>query len=251
MTRTESLPAVNGLTLKLIALVTMTIDHTACIFWCGDLYWPMRCIGRIAFPIYCFLLVEGYFHTKNVKNYMGRLLLVGLVSEIPFDLMDSCFVPCFTAQSVMLTLLLGLTAMWLMDHCSAWAQSRISDPVRLQLLNTGAKLAIIVGGVLAGDRLMVDYHGGGVLMILTFYAFRGKRLPLALALAVVMGGCFGRVELFGLLALVPIFLYNGQRGSIPGGKVGQWFFYWYYPLHIGVLVVLAAVLGVQSYEFFA
>lgn len=251
MTRTESLPTVNGLALKLIALVTMTIDHTAAVLNCGRLYLPMRCIGRIAFPIYCFLLVEGYFHTKHMAEYMERLLTVGIVSELPFDLMAAHSFPSAFHQNVMFTLLLGLAAVWLMDHRHEWIKAHTGDGVMMQLLDVFTGLAILFAGDMAGNLLKVDYHGGGVMLILAFYAFRGKRLPTAALVAFVLYHFYSTMELFGLIALVPICLYNGRRGPMPGGKVGQLFFYWYYPLHIGVLVVLAAVLGVHSYVFFA
>ena len=87
----------SGAVLKWIAMITMLIDHFACSFYmasysCGrpifsyDLYLILRAIGRAAFPIYCFLLVEGFLHTRNVHKYLFRLLCFGIVSEVPFDM---------------------------------------------------------------------------------------------------------------------------------------------------------------------
>ncbi|MBR1523666.1 MAG: TraX protein, partial [Lachnospiraceae bacterium] len=72
-----------GTALKLIAVISMLIDHTGDVLFPGTMW--LRYIGRLAFPIYCFLLVEGFFHTKDLRRYMFRLLLFGLISEIPFD----------------------------------------------------------------------------------------------------------------------------------------------------------------------
>lgn len=80
----------SGSTLKIIAMLSMLIDHIAAVLVDSraypELYGAMREIGRLAFPVFCFLIVEGYFNTKNVKKYVGRLLIFGVISEIPFDL---------------------------------------------------------------------------------------------------------------------------------------------------------------------
>ena len=90
---------ISGSALKVLALMIMLIDHIGAVivvkimnapgfdhdFW-GSLYWPLRYIGRLAFPIFCFLLVEGFVHSSNVKKYLGRILVFAAISEIPFDL---------------------------------------------------------------------------------------------------------------------------------------------------------------------
>ncbi|MCD7757448.1 MAG: conjugal transfer protein TraX [Clostridiales bacterium] len=254
----QSRKCVNGFTLKLVALITMTIDHTAAVLGCGALYAPMRIIGRIAFPIYCFLLVEGYFHTHSVRRYTLRLLIAAVVSDLPFDLAISGVWPNRYYQNVMLTLAIGLVTVWLVDHSRSWVLALWNrwqkDPAGTQ---EGERPALIVGqkvlawmlmavfsvvGIWLADFCCTDYSGGGVLLILLFYFFRNKPVDLCIAVLVELTGYFGGVEIFGVVAMVPILLYNGQRGPNPGGKWGQWFFYAYYPLHLGVLVLVHIVL---------
>ena len=93
-----------GLTLKLIAVISMLLDHTGHVLFPGQIWF--RYVGRLAFPIYSFLLAEGFFHTKNLKSYMFRLLFFGIISEIPFDLAFYDTVFTFEHQNVFWTLLL-------------------------------------------------------------------------------------------------------------------------------------------------
>ena len=122
---TQTLPpvrgGVTGSTLKIIAIIAMFIDHTAAIVLERMIYMPkyasislygiygvMRLIGRLGFPIFCFLLIEGLCYTKDVKKYAGRLFLFALVSEIPFDLGFAGKAFYWQYQNVFFTLFIGL-----------------------------------------------------------------------------------------------------------------------------------------------
>lgn len=238
-TSQKSLKCVDGFTLKLIALLTMTIDHTAAVLGCGPLYWPMRAIGRIAFLIYCFLLVEGYFHTRNVGKYTGRLLIAFALSDIPFDLAFAYQWPSWQYQNVMLTLAIGLAAIYLADHSRSYAQRFCQSETQQKVLRALLMLAFSGVGIWLAEFCRTDYGGGGVLLILLFYLFREKPVWLCVSVLAELFVCFGLIETPGILAMIPILLYNGQRGPTPGGKWGQWFFYLYYPLHIGILVLFS------------
>ena len=98
--------------LKVLALITMIIDHYGAIFQ-NDII-TFRIIGRLAFPIYCFLLVEGYLHTSDVKQYAKRLLLFALISEMPFDLAFYNKLG-FTHQNIFFTLFLFICELFLND----------------------------------------------------------------------------------------------------------------------------------------
>ena len=83
----ERFKKIDSLGLKLIAVIAMMLDHMCYTVIPGNMW--MTWVGRIAFPIFAFLIVEGYFHTKNVKKYALRLLIFALISEVPFNLMVS------------------------------------------------------------------------------------------------------------------------------------------------------------------
>lgn len=109
----------DGTQLKWIALVTMFIDHTGAAVverllsetspaWLTALYFALRIIGRLAFPIYCFLLAEGFAHTHSRPKYLARLAVFALVAEVPFDLATQGLVYYPGYQNVFFTLALGL-----------------------------------------------------------------------------------------------------------------------------------------------
>ena len=149
--------------LHLLAMALMLCDHLWGTLASGQEW--LTCLGRIAFPIFAFLLAEGFFHTASRKKYAGRLLLGALISEIPYDLAlhGTVFYPY--GQNVYWTLLLGLGLMALNE-----AVRRKSVPLRLGIGLLSAVLALVLGAV-----TMVDYHFAGLLTILVFYFFRGRR----------------------------------------------------------------------------
>ena len=124
----------------------------------------LTCVGRLAFPIFAFLLVEGFFHTRDLRRYVLRLLLLALLSEIPFDLMyaGTSFFPFH--QNVIWTFLIALFCMWVIERVK-----RRGNLWLTLLAAAGMSLA----GWLAGTIAMVDYYGAGVLTVLVFYLFRG------------------------------------------------------------------------------
>ena len=108
----EKLP-LNSLHLKLLAVVTMLIDHMGFTLFPHAVW--MRAVGRLAFPIFCFLIAEGCAHTHDKKRYAGRLLLFAVLSELPFNLMCSGQWLSWNHQNVLWTLLIGALVCWAMD----------------------------------------------------------------------------------------------------------------------------------------
>ena len=99
----------SAFSLRAAALLCMLVDHTGlALFPAVDAF---RCVGRLAFPLYCFLLAQGYLHTRSVRAYARRLLLAALLSEIPFDLLIFGRLSCTVEQNVLFSLLLGLMAL--------------------------------------------------------------------------------------------------------------------------------------------
>jgi hypothetical protein len=232
----------DGFALKLIALVTMTIDHLAATGLVGGaLYLPMRAVGRIAFPIYCFLLTEGFRHTRSRERYLGRLLFFALLSEAPFD--QAFFSGWFDRynQSVMLTLAIGLVVLWAMESAEP-LMNRLFDGHPPRITVFAAQVVPVWMGFLAGELLSTDYGGGGVLLIVLFYLLRDWPLTLAVVLVPFLYVCYHWLEVFGVLALIPIYLYNGKPGRRLPGLVGKYGFYLYYPLHLLVLDLLRLAL---------
>ena len=213
----------NTTALKLIAVISMTIDHTGCILFSEQLW--MSYIGRLAFPIYAFLIVQGYIHTHDVKKYLIRLGLFALISEIPFNLMVSGRYFYRYNQNVFFTLFIGLVSIMLMDRLSR----------RLPLQYAFWSLVPVALGCGAAYMLDSDYSYMGILMIAIFYAARFD-FPWQVISVGLIQFCMDGNQWFAVTAFVPLALYNGKKG--PGNKAVQWMFYLYYPLHLLVLCII-------------
>lgn len=206
----------SGSALKVIALVSMTLDHIACYLMDNGLaYDAMRTIGRMAFPIFAFLLVEGYAHTRSVRKYAVNLFVFALVSDIPWWLLNHD-----NTHNVFFTLLLGLVVMEGMNKID-------NKPLLLCVL-----MAAVCG---MATWVHVDYEYSGILLICAFYIFRTNNVTKSL-LATLFMYQYGVIGLW--LGLAVILCYNGQRGFI-NGQYAKYLCYAYYPLHFfGILCIL-------------
>ena len=219
----------SGSGLKLIAVAAMLIDHVAYILLRGSnitllslgahtltLYTFMRKVGRISFPIYCFLLVEGFEHTRSFRKYAEKLLLFALISEIPWNLVhNGRFV--YSGQNVFFTLFLGLLGLWVLKN--------LAHDRRKQA-------AALLGLLLVSLNLHADYGAAGFGFILMMYVLRDKPLPRA-----AIGSCFLSSTWAAGLAFIPISLYNGKRGFVDTG-VEKYVFYVIYPVHMLILYLI-------------
>jgi len=228
----------NAYRLKLLGVLSMLIDHlTYCFISQTDasggenlLYYLGRGIGRSAFFIFAFILVEGYCYTRNLKKYAARLLIMALISEAPFDLMCNRFnaATFMDGQNILFLFALGLGLIHVLDILKRTYLK--SSPVKYNIL-AGLVCAF---GMLVAYFTRVDYGMAGLALILIFYFFRngGRRLVIAVAIwSVAVIFMEYMLEWAGLIALIPIVgFYNGERGKKSG-----YLFYVFYPAHMLVL----------------
>ena len=236
--------------LHILAMVLMLCDHLWGTIVPGNDW--LTCVGRLAYPIFAFMIVEGYFHTKNLKKYVLRLLIFALISEIPFNLAvgGAFFNPVH--QNVLWTFLIAIGVIWLNERAKKKGR-RWWLRILIALGTSGA-------GALIGLLTMVDYYHVGVLTVLVFYFFRGRKwwcylcqLACLVYLNFEMLGGFGyEFNIFGrevfvarqglaVLALIPIWLYRGKQGYY--NKVMKYIYYGFYPAHLLVLWLIALVIS--------
>ena len=230
---------INSDLLKLLAIVTMIIDH----IWQAGLVEArlFNWVGRIAFPIFAFQIAEGYTKTSNIKRYALRLLIFAFASEIPFNIFcaDWIFFPDY--QNVIFTLFFGLCAVIAIDRAKKETSSK-------NIVLCIIAVAVIV---ILAEVLQVDYGAPGVLVVVMFYLFRDFKYARALQLLSMLliftllfpgntvpikifgNICFLPVQIFALISLIPIWLYNGKKGV--HSKALQYGFYAVYPLHMLVI----------------
>lgn len=217
---------ISSSTLKIIAMISMLIDHIAYIViapiliengiegYLYTLYRGMRGVGRIAFPIYCFLLTEGFFRTHDRKKYALRLLLFALISEIPYDLAFYHSIPYSGHSNVFFTLLFGVIMMSFMER----AQNHFRD-YRIVIM---IYLAAFAACGICAEWIHCEYGIKGIIAIALLYLFRMSKEEQIIAGCVAF--CWEPAALF---AFPFIALYNGRRGSNL-----KYFFYAFYPVHI-------------------
>ena len=214
----EKIQILDRTQLKLIAVISMIVDHLGVIFF-DDAVW-MRCIGRLAMPIFCFFVAEGYYHTRDRKKYLLRMGLFALIAEFPFDYAFYGHFPYWTHQNVMFTFFLAILAMYVYQEIMA----RRSD-------NIGKILAAaaVIGFAFLAVFCFTDYNASGVAMVFLFFIMKDKGLlaqnVLVLMYQVVIMGV--GVQAFSMLSSVPLMMYNGKKG-----KDLKWFFYCFYPGHL-------------------
>lgn len=220
-------------TLKGIACFTMLLDHIGATMVQG---YALRIIGRIAFPIFCFLMAEGTFYTKNPRKYGLRLMIGALLSEIPFDLAFRGKLT-WEYQNVMLTLFLGFLTVEIIQRTEF-------DIV---------KLLAVSGGFALAEWANTDYGGFGVLLVVLFSQTRGKlwfqTIMVAMfswminSLKIPVLGILVPIEMFAIFAMIPIALYSG--GKVTSNRAVQWGFYLFYPVHLIILVLVRILLWNQ------
>lgn len=218
--------------LKMIAACAMLIDHTAHVFFPAAIY--MRCIGRLAFPIFAFMVAMGYSYTKDIKKYMLRMLIFAIIAQIPYVYMVGSFDPI--PFNVIFTLLFGLVSIYAIET---------GKPI------IGITVTLLLA--ILAESGGFDHGAFGVFMVLAFYYTRSSRyLRNASAVALILLFTTSYMIKLGILSFtwiiilfylfpIPLIdLYNGKKGI--SNTFTKWFFYIFYPLHIILIVIVNLLL---------
>ncbi|SEL89937.1 MULTISPECIES: TraX family protein [unclassified Butyrivibrio] len=272
----EALPRFDASTLKIVAVITMLIDHIGAGIllylikggfypFGGDfdhnaeIYYWIRHVGRQAFPIYCFMLTQGLAHTRSVPKYLRNLAIFGIISE-PFfdyavkikqDVFSLDLVAVFNANreiiltkcNVFFTLLVGLISIWMMKYVEDMIFEE--DPTSPFGVSAASPfhvllyLAPLAAGCILTQVIQSDYRWWGVCLIGIFYVFRRSRkisCIIGYLFFMNMGG-----EAWSLPAFLLIMLYSGRPGTIT--RRFKYAFYAFYPLHLCLIYLVRCYMG--------
>ena len=199
----------NSFKLKVLACILMFIDHLGAIIFINNDY--LRIIGRLSFPIFAFMIVEGYFHSKDIKKYFIRLGLFAIVPQIPYTI---AFGP--GTLNIFFTLFIGLLAIFLEE----------------KIANRFLKYLAVILLVIFAQVIEVDYGFYGVLLIYIFKIFRNNFKALFFSFLILNLSVFNlySFQYYSIFSLIFIRLYNGQLGL--RNLWVKYGFYIFYPLHI-------------------
>jgi len=272
----SDLQKIDTFQLKLIALISMLIDHIAAVVllpllrasgqivsvtgsfgfretlllhlfehqqqWIA-VYEIMRIIGRLAFPLYCFLLVQGFTLTHSRKKYAARLLGFVFLSELPFDLALTGRWISPDSTNVFLTLFLGFISLWMFSRFEEFRKRTAEMPglIWKNILAWIAAISTLCGICYLADLLHSDYGAAGVITILILYLLRRTPCFAQLAGVILLSVLLDSViEYYAVFSVVPVFFYNYKRG-----RPIKYLFYLFYPLHLlllyGITILLTAV----------
>lgn len=221
--------------LKCIALISMVSDHIAYCFLepvgaYRMVYLLLRGFGRISFPLFCFLLVQGFLYTKNIRNYFLRIFLFACLSEIPFDLFCYHRLYALEGQNVLFTFSIALLVLYGLSKTSAIK---------------GYQFLLVLSGAALAFFWHTDYSYLGVVLTAVMYLWRERRLEQFVILCVVMG-VQGGMNPLEILALPMIMFYSCETGEKKAGTLSgagrllrkRYFFYLFYPAHMLFLAFL-------------
>lgn len=212
--------------LKIAAAAAMFIDHLAVVLaLCGIpavVYTAMRGIGRISFPIYCFMLVSGFTYTRSVPKYIGRLAALAVISEVPYDMTNFGVFFYPAKNNVLFTFVLALAVLWVLSKFS-----------RMGIKGYFYSASVIAVAMLAAFVLRLDYSWKCILLASVLYWTRFETAVRYAAGSLVLIINSTLIGLCAPAAFVPIHFYNGKKGAVPSGL-----FYIFYPVHMLVLGLL-------------
>lgn len=214
----------SGSALKVIAMISMVIDHIALYLMEHGtlLYETTRCVGRIAFPVFAFLIAEGFIHTKSRYRYFFTLLGFAVISEIPWYLLNGAD----GTHNVMFTLALGVATLMVLEN----------------LLQSSMVLGFLWTLGMAGltSWLGVDYEWRGILVIVISYLYNTYAHFFPYSRGMQFFCTFAFMMQYGVIGVVMacmiIYLYDGTRGFVQG-SIAKYGFYAFYPIHLFFLSI--------------
>lgn len=210
-----------GNQLKLLALITMTVDHVGA-YLLPDILW-LRIIGRLAFPIYAFMIAEGCRHTRNMFRYLGSVAAMAALVQVALYLFNGSL-----HMYILVTFSLSILLILLLEQAQ---KSAFFGILAVTALGGVYYITQILPGQLPGD-FRIDYDMLGVMLPVMIWVGRNKWQSLGMcAFGLILMGMENSIQMYAVLALIPLAMYNGQRGK----RNMKGFFYWYYPAHLVVI----------------
>lgn len=218
-----------GNQLKLIAMVTMTVDHVGMLLL-PHILW-LRLIGRLAMPIYAFFIAEGCRYTRSMPKYLGSVAMMGALCSVVTFFAGSLY------QNILVTFSMSIGLIFLLQKAQE-TKSLLRWLLFAASVAAAWFLTQTLPGLLPGTDYAVDYDFLGVILPVIIWLMPTKPWQLLAASGILLlMGIFNWVQLFALGAVGLLALYNGQRGKHNIKRL----FYWYYPAHLGILHLLAMV----------
>ena len=218
----------NGTILKLLAVIFMTVDHIGMVLFPQHIIF--RQIGRLAFPVFAYMIAEGCHYTKSMPKYWGLVTAVAIICQVAYLVaMNSLY------QCIFVTFSLSIGLIWLIKI----ARNKGKWCWIMPILGVCVVLFVteILPSILTGTDYAVDYGFWGVMLPVAVYLGKSKLEKLLLAFVVLLLLAMGSasVQLYSLLAVGLLALYNGKRGR----GLGKYFFYIYYPAHLLIIQAIA------------
>ena len=250
---------INSFTLHILAMIFMLSDHLWIIFFPNQLW--LYALGRLTFPIFAFMIVEGFFRTKNRKKYLIRIFIFAIISEIPFNLFSSLAIRgvimlFYPYNNVLWTFLIALCGLNLLEEIENF--KNLDKVIRFL-----EKITISFISIMMAYLIKSDYLGYGVITVFIFYFFREKNyrniffqtISIIILNIFIMPDyefpfnffgkeIFIKVQIFAIFSLPIIWLYNGKQGI--HNNFIKYMFYFFYPLHLLLIVAIYLYYGKSS-----
>jgi hypothetical protein len=202
--------------MQIVAMLTMLIDHMGIAFFHNQE--NMRIIGRIAFPIYAYLIVQGYHYTSSLKKYFIRLVILFALSQIPFMLALHVW-----SVNVIGTFIVALAVLWSLDR----------------LAGIWPKIVVVMATAVFLEWIPFDYGSYGLALILIYRYLRHHEIVLAhLALNVFFYFFGWTIQFYSVAATIAIVYAPTFFHFIEKWKIPRWFWRGFYPAHLAVLAMI-------------